>query len=143
MTLKITTACIFLLIISIIDCKKFIIPDLILIIFFVTMLVFDLFTGKESIIGHVVEALIMFLIFWFIYRFAGGLGFGDVKFAGCITYTFGFISSIYICLVASITGLVFFGVNRVIGMKKVEKIPFAPFLTVGCIVYLTLRGLVK
>ena len=143
MTLKSTTACIFLLIITIIDCKKFIIPDLILIIFFMTMLAFDLYTGKESIPRHAVEALVMFLIFWLIYHFSGGLGFGDVKLIGCITYTFGFISSIYVCLAASIMGLVFFGVNRVIGVKKLKRIPFAPFLTVGCIVYLILRGLVK
>lgn len=143
MMVKFAVACVFLFIIAIIDCKKFIIPDFILIVFFLTMLAFDLNKGEVSILSRITGAGVMFLIFLLVYYFSGGLGFGDVKLIGCITYTFGLNYSIYACMVASIMGLIFFGLNRVIGFGKIEKIPFAPFLTVGCIVILVLRGFFK
>jgi prepilin signal peptidase PulO-like enzyme (type II secretory pathway) len=83
-----------------------------------------------------VSAAALFCIFFAVFSFAGGLGFGDVKFVSLICYALGFQKAVLACLLASLAGILFFGIVFAAKKKSKDerrrtKIPFAPFLSAG------------
>lgn len=94
------------------------------------------------------QATLMFTIFSLIYIFAKGFGFGDVKLITVLTYGYGFFSTIFLCLIASLTGLLYVLLTSIINktLKSTQlltvKIPFAPFLTVGVFIISLCNGVI-
>lgn len=134
--------------ISIIDIRKYTIPDTLLVALFIFFLGMDFFTIPSQILLRFMQGAGMFALFLILYLAVGGLGFGDVKFVGVLAYGYGFFPAVFICLFASFSGLVFFGIQYVRANEPLranilkQKIPLAPFLTAGSIVVGIVQGFI-
>ncbi len=137
------------ILISVIDVRNYIIPDMLLCVLALIFFIPDIIFVPKQIPLQLVQGLAIFLLFALIYRFVGGLGFGDVKMIGILGYRFGFLPSVLICLFASVSALVFYGIKYSIATvpnKKtllLQKIPFAPFLTAGVVVVFVVRESIR
>lgn len=122
----------YLIIISLYDIKYLKIEDSFLTGLFITtsgVVIAD----NNLFIRNFFVAVLFFLVFFLIYSFTDGLGFGDVKLISLIAYSSGFWNTCIISIVACIVGLIFFLI-RFIQKKYILKIPFAPFLTAGTLI---------
>jgi prepilin signal peptidase PulO-like enzyme (type II secretory pathway) len=121
------------LIISVVDAKTYTIPDGLLVVLGVGLVAWDIVnSNRYMMLSSAISALALFCIFFAVFHFMGGLGFGDVKFAGLIGYALGFQKAALACLFASLAGILFFGVLFLITRERRRaKIPFAPFLSSG------------
>ncbi|GMO38052.1 MAG: hypothetical protein Ta2B_17740 [Termitinemataceae bacterium] len=137
MVYRVLLMCLLCLVISVIDAKTYTIPDVLLIVLGIGLLVWDVVNAdRHLIIMSAISAIALFGIFFVVFHFAGGLGFGDVKFTAVIGYALGFQKAVLACLLASFAGVLFFLVVFMIKKhSKIEmhskKIPFAPFLSLG------------
>ena len=88
-----------------------------------------------SVVGGAVAFGLFFAVWWFVPR---GMGFGDVRLAGTIGLTVGFLSLLhaYVAFLAGfITGMVFGLVLAVVSSSgRKTRIPFAPSLSVGAVI---------
>lgn len=134
MVYKQITLLLFCLVISVIDCKKFIIPDFLLISLFSTIFVFDCFLNPEIMLNHLLVSILILVVFLIIYKVTGGLGFGDVKFVTVLAYHYGFPLICLVGLVASLSGILFYLIYFFKVRKMDYKIPFAPCLSFACFV---------
>ncbi|HZM53487.1 MAG TPA: prepilin peptidase [Acidimicrobiales bacterium] len=95
--------------------------------------------GWHSLVGSAIAGAvafgIFFLIWWFIPR---GMGFGDVRLAGVIGLTVGYLSLLhaYVAFLAGfVVGMVFGVVMMVVSSTgRKTRIPFAPSLAVGAVI---------
>jgi leader peptidase (prepilin peptidase)/N-methyltransferase len=79
-----------------------------------------------------VSAALCFSLFYFIFHYTGGLGFGDVKYAAALGYILGVRKMLLALVFTSIVALVFYSVCIFIfHWDKRAKAPFAPFLGIG------------
>jgi len=88
-----------------------------------------------SLIGGAVAFALFFAVWWFIPR---GMGFGDVRLAGAIGFTTGWLSLLhaYVAFLAGfLVGMVFGLVLMVVSSAgRKTRIPFAPSLAVGAMI---------
>jgi prepilin signal peptidase PulO-like enzyme (type II secretory pathway) len=119
----------FSFLISVIDAKTYRIPDLLLMFFLGTMIVFDLEKGSLFHIERTLTGTVCFLVFLFIYRFTGGLGYGDVKYAAVLGYSLGAEAACYAFFFAAISGAAIYLLGAsVFRWDKQTRLPFAPLL---------------
>lgn len=121
---------IYLLLLSIIDCKTYTINSSLLFLCFLSLLLTDIFFAKILPVEHFIAALILFVLFYIVYKYKKGLGLGDVKLAALIGYYAGLYKGIFSCFAGCIFALIFFAIKK----NKYDKIPFAPFLSLGALV---------
>ncbi len=128
-----------LIVISLIDMEFGIIPNKMLIFMAISGLLLNLVFNTRSIGGILINSLITGLIFLSIYFLSyfflkkEGLGMGDVKLA--------FVAGLFVdwkliliaLFIASSCALLIVGLQYFIWNKKVERIPFSPFLSIGFI----------
>ena len=129
-----------LLVVSLIDLKFFIIPDLITIPGIAMGLTSSFFrddiTPLQSFVGAVAGFLIPFLIYIYYVKFRKmeGLGFGDVKLltmVGSVAGIYGVLSALFL---GSLFGLIF-AIPSILKNRNIQfVIPFGPFLSLGCFV---------
>lgn len=139
----------FAVLISICDIISFRIPNILLAGMVLTLTGIDVINHSYFLLFiSFVSAIVLFALFFLIFRFIGGLGFGDVKYAAVIGYALGFQKALYACLAASLMGILFFAVfyfiaphNKKTVFKREQKIPFGPFLSFGLILF-SLDGLI-
>ncbi len=88
-----------------------------------------------SLIGGVVSFALFFAVWWFIPR---GMGFGDVRLAGAIGFTTGWLSLLhaYVAFLAGFLVGMVFGLILMAASSAGRKtrIPFAPALSVGAVI---------
>ena len=88
-----------------------------------------------ALVGGAVAFGVFFAIWWFIPR---GMGFGDVRLAGAIGFTTGWLSLLhaYVAfLVGFVVGMVFgLALMVVSSAGRKTRIPFAPSLSVGAVI---------
>ena len=141
---------IFFLIIYFIDLKHFIIPNeltypLIVLGFgktFLTNQNYFIFPDYlNSIIGGVAGYTIIWLIIFFYKKLKNieGMGLGDAKLLAAMGFWFGWICLPFILFFSSLIALIT-NVPSLLNKKKdlQTKIPFGPYIILGCIVYLLL-----
>ena len=127
-----------LMVVSLIDLRFFIIPDIITLPGTAIGLVSSPFRADiaivDSLLGATVGFIIPLLIYTYYVKFRKmeGLGFGDVKllaFVGSVSGIYGVMSAIFI---GSLAGLLY-ALPSVIKNRSVQfVIPFGPFLSLGC-----------
>lgn len=127
-----------LLVVSLIDLKFFILPDIITVPGIFLGLASSLFrediTPMESFAGGLVGFLIPFLIYIYYLKFRKmeGLGFGDVKLLSMIGSFTGIYGVLCALFLGSLTGLLF-ALPSILRSRNVQfVIPFGPFLSLGC-----------
>ena len=142
MTIRSLFLALFVLIISVIDAKTFKIPNYLLFPCFLLLLTFDIWnsTNFRLFFFYITSAFICFLIFYLIYRFRGGIGFGDVKYAAFLGYALGLEKSCSAFLFTALAAITVYAIGiGVFGWSKSAKLPFAPFLGFG-VLLLELSG---
>jgi leader peptidase (prepilin peptidase)/N-methyltransferase len=88
-----------------------------------------------AVIAGVVAFVVFFAVWWFIPK---GMGFGDVRLAGVIGLTTGYLSLLhaYIAFLAGFVAGMLFGVVLMVvsSAGRKTRIPFAPSLAVGAVI---------
>lgn len=123
---------VFCFVIALIDFKKYIIPDFLLILLSGIFIVLDLFNDPKIILNRLIVAVIVLLLLLLVYKIMGGLGFGDVKYFTVLAYCYGFPMICFVGLIACAAGILFFLIKAYVFKNKLEKIPFAPFICFAC-----------
>ena len=124
----------FALLIAIMDFKTQRIPNILLLMLAGAVLIADLIWDLEAIPLRLLTAIGAFGLFYIVYRLKGGLGFGDVKFAGVIGYYLGPYRVIAGLLLAVLFGLIYFGFGHYLfRWGKEKRFPFGPWLAFGAV----------
>ena len=128
---------------TVIDIKSFRIPDILSLGGLFTLMALDGVFHTGNVFTEGLAACGAFLLFLIIRNLTGGMGFGDVKYAAFLgMYTgprYFFVAS----ACAACCGLLFACLSGMSMHKGADdKIPFAPFLTVGgcCVAALRIIG---
>ncbi|MDR0455435.1 MAG: A24 family peptidase [Treponema sp.] len=124
----------FTLVISLIDAKTFRIPDALLLSCFIVLVFLDLSRPAQFsfFFEHCLTACFWCAVFYFIYQYSGGLGWGDVKYAALLGYALGLEKSCIAFLFTAFSAIFIYGIGiGILGWKKSAKLPFAPFLSFG------------
>ena len=120
-------------ILSLLDIRSRRVPDSVLAAFFISLFALDVSHSYEKIILKLCLGSLFFAIFLVTALISKGLGIGDCKLSFIAGYEFGFIVSAFGFSLAAIFALFFCVICRLLN-KKVEKIPFVPFITVGIMI---------
>ncbi len=119
---------------SLVDYKKMIVPDSMVVVLFIIAVINTVFFNRD--IASIYGMLFMFIVFFLIiFIFPGGFGGGDLKYSAVLGLFSGLQHSILILEVALVSGSIFgiiFVILKKSGLKV--KIPFSPFLTLGLVV---------
>lgn len=132
-----------LIVISFIDLRHQIIPDVISIPGIVAGLIISFFsthiTWYDSMIGIIGGGGVLYL-FAVIFEFLAkkeGMGGGDIKLLAMMGAWMGWKSIIFIILVASLIGSILGTIALLVSKKGLRaRIPFGPFLALGALIYL-------
>jgi leader peptidase (prepilin peptidase) / N-methyltransferase len=137
-----------LIVISFIDLRHQIIPDVISIpgIFagLIVTIIFNVFsqygiTWYDSLIGAIGGGGILYIVAVGFEKFTGkeGMGGGDIKLLAMIGAWMGWRSIPLIILISSLTGSIIGAASLILAGKGLRtRIPFGPFLVLGTLVYL-------
>jgi len=125
---------VFTLAISLIDAKTFRIPDVLLLSCFIILVMLDIshLSGIWFFYEHCSTAFVWLVIFYLVYRYLGGLGWGDVKYAALLGYALGLEKSCIAFLFTAFGAVLIYIIGiGVFKWEKSAKLPFAPFLGFG------------
>ncbi len=124
-----------LVIVTVSDLVYMIIPDKILLCFFVLFIILDLYIGEmlwvESIVGGIIGfGMLLFMAF----VSNGGMGGGDIKLFGLLGFVLGtkniILTFFFSVLLGGVVGILFL----LLGIfKKKQAIPFGPFISIGAL----------
>ena len=120
--------------IAIVDFRVKRIPNILLLVLAGALLCIDFLLEKDAMPYRLLTGFGAYLLFYSVYRFRGGLGFGDVKFAGVIGYFLGPWCVINGLLYGVLLGLMywFFG-NLIFHWGKGHRFAFGPWLSCGAV----------
>ena len=132
-----------LLIVSAIDLKHQIIPDIIsvpgMFIFLLLSFLRPEITFLESLLGMVIGGAVILgvIMAYYLVTKKEGMGGGDIKLLALIGAFLGYKSLLFVIFVSSVVGSVI-GIIYMIAVKGDRKlaIPFGPFLSLGGVIYL-------
>ncbi|MBP3708982.1 MAG: prepilin peptidase [Treponema sp.] len=130
----------FCTLISLADIRTFLIPDRMLYPFLLLLVVIDIRWSYHAIPSRAAGALALSLALLAVRWLYGGLGLGDVKLAFVLVYAAGFFSGIAAVFSASVLALAYIAAARIAGKKCMEKVPFAPFLSIGTLLAMAAGG---
>lgn len=111
----------------IVDIKKRIIPNTMVIIIFIMGILHN--KNVEFIIFGIIAAVFPILLVYLITKKENGIGFGDVKLSGAVGAFVGLEIIMSSLFISSVLGVIYAIILRI--LKKQEEIPFAPFLFIG------------
>jgi prepilin signal peptidase PulO-like enzyme (type II secretory pathway) len=122
----------FCIIVSIYDSKTLRIPDVLLFICFLALSVLGFQNDLFSVLNKTLALLLGYVIFFIIYHFSGGLGYGDVKYAALLGFALGLENVCIAFLFTSAGALLVYAIGLFFfRWDKSAKLPFAPFLSLG------------
>ncbi len=132
-----------LIVITFIDLKHQIIPDVISIPCIVIGFILSFFTALPGVLNSIAGIILgggtLFIIAYAYFRATGneGMGGGDIKLLGMIGGFLGWRGVLVTLLIGSFSGAIVGGVFMFISGKNSKyPIPFGPFLALGAVVYL-------
>ena len=126
----------FLVPIMVYDLRCMRIPDVLVLPAIGVFLVKRIICGEDQVLLLLLHGFAGFAFILFLNILSRGkIGLGDGKLSALFAIVFGFMGWLVALFIASIVGLIY-GVLRMKfgGMSREEKIPYAPFLTLGGLV---------
>lgn len=122
-----------LMIIVVSDLAYMLIPNKILLLFFILLSFNKLLFFKPTIFSSIICMLCLFLLlFLFSIMTNGGIGGGDVKLLSLLAFVFPYPSIFILFMMACISGTIVGSILRVTNrIKKNDPIPFGPFIAVS------------
>lgn len=123
----------FGIIFSISDLTTQILPDKIMLLFFVSVFMHHLFTHPAALFPYLICGLGFFVFFYsFSLFFPNGIGGGDIKYYGVLGFLLGYQTTLLALLLAcSITCAVYLPLHFIKKHTRNQIIPFAPFIFLG------------
>jgi leader peptidase (prepilin peptidase) / N-methyltransferase len=122
---------------SLIDIRTMHIPAWITYAGCAAILVYTVVCRRSYIVPGLTGAAVIFLLFLLLRELTHkGLGFGDVRYSLLCGLYCGFPGILAGCVLAALSGLVYFGLFHIIKRNvpiKTVKLPFAPFMTAGTV----------
>jgi prepilin signal peptidase PulO-like enzyme (type II secretory pathway) len=133
---------IFAVPITIMDIREYRIPDFLTAGGLLFFTIFNLIQGERTIGSLALACGLGFGLFWLIHLVSKGkMGLGDAKYSALLAVAAGVVPWLVTLFIASVAGLVFAAVMMgFFGMDRRARIPFAPFLTVGAVLAILLKG---
>lgn len=129
------------IIITFIDIDVQLIPNNLLIISILPIIAFMLFSPSNSYLSHINGAILLALLFLIIGYFGkliykvDSMGMGDVKYAAVIGLLLGWQKGILAFIIAFFSAAVIIViVSMYKKLSRKQRIPFGPFLSIGCFV---------
>ena len=120
--------------IAVVDFRTQKIPNVLLLAMLSALLAADLLGDFKMIPYRLLAGLGAYWLFYMVYRLRGGLGYGDVKYAGVIGYYLGPGLVINGLLYAVLLGLTYWCVGYLIfRWSKEQRFPFGPWLSCGAV----------
>jgi prepilin signal peptidase PulO-like enzyme (type II secretory pathway) len=121
------SGCVF---VGIADIRTMRIPDALLLAIFSALVFFD--RGGLLFYQRFVQALGCFTLFYLVFYFSRGIGFGDVKYAALIGYALDGEKILSAFFAAALGGMLVYAWGRgAARWDKSVRLPFAPFLSAG------------
>ena len=125
-----------------VDLRTMLLPTLIVnpsyLVVGVLLLVAGLADGDpRALLRALIGAVLARLLFWFLWRFTPGMGYGDVRLSGLLGLALGYLGwselviGLYAGFVIGVVGWVFL---RLFKVTKGRHFPFGPFMLVGAVV---------
>ncbi len=115
------------------DFLRFRIPD-----FLCAALLAVSFTANRScLIYSLLSMLLVAAMFYCVYTFRGGMGFGDVKYAACLSFCFGLADFLFLSILSTGLAIIFSLVK--LHVAGSSKLPYGSFLSFGALAVLVLR----
>jgi prepilin signal peptidase PulO-like enzyme (type II secretory pathway) len=106
-----------------------------------TLTIFDSLYNRERVVVQLITAVGVWLLFGCFFEWCGGLGLGDVKYAGVIGYMLGPELVIAGLLSGTVLALGFWTAGKLAGRwGRGKRIAFGPWLSLGAIVVQVLSG---
>jgi leader peptidase (prepilin peptidase)/N-methyltransferase len=138
-----------LIVISIIDLRHQIIPDIIslpgIVLGILISLIFKDIKWYDSLIGVIAGGGVLYIVAegYFLLTGKEGMGGGDIKLLAMIGAWMGWQAIPKIILISSFTGIIIGGTALLLTRKGMQtKIPFGPFLVLGALAYLFFKQLI-
>ena len=126
--------------IAIVDLKSFRIPDALLASFALFMVIAEWGQPYELVITRLAAAMLAFFLFAIIWFHSKGIGFGDVKYAAVLGYLLGFERLVQAFIYTAVLSMVIYLMGIILfRWTKTTKIPFAPFMSAGAIMAITVN----
>lgn len=131
-----------LIYISIVDCRRYIIPDTVSMPLAVSGLLLN-FVLNNSVLPYLSGALIGYAVFWLIIvsrtrlGLHPGMGFGDAKLLAAGGAWCGVLALPVIVALASLSALIYAVIRQLIRRRRLRwksRVPFGPFLALGIFV---------
>ncbi|MEE9573828.1 MAG: prepilin peptidase [Candidatus Neomarinimicrobiota bacterium] len=129
------------IIITFIDIDVQLIPNNLLIISILPIIVYILISQSNSYLNHIIGAILLALLFLIIGYFGkliykvDSMGMGDVKYAAVIGLLLGWEKGILAFIIAFFSAAVIIViVSMYKKLSRKQRIPFGPFLSIGCFV---------
>lgn len=121
---------------AIIDIRKRIIPDKLVLSGSAAGLILKIFDTKNGFLDGLIGGMAAGLVLLIVYHITkGGIGLGDVKLFGCIGIYLGFenaFSALFLaCILSGLLSLVLICMNM---NNRKREMPFAPFVLAGALV---------
>lgn len=112
------------------DIKSGTIPNVFVYSLFLTAFALKILTDFNKIGAHLIAAIVVTFILLAVRYFTNGLGLGDVKLLFVTTFCVGFFKSIFAIIVSCLAGIIAFILLKAF-KKRILRIPYAPFITLG------------
>jgi len=118
--------------IGVVDFRIKKIPNIVLFVLAGILMGIDILWNPTVIPFYLLSGLGAYGLFYTVYRFWGGLGYGDVKYAGVIGYYLGPGRVLYGLLYAVLAGMFCWCVGCLLfRWGKEKRLPFGPWLSCG------------
>ena len=124
------------MIVTVSDIYKMIIPNKVLLFFTPLIIIIRLFVPTDPWFDAYLGAVIGFLILFIIAVVSrGGMGGGDIKYFGVLGFFLGVKAVVLTLIVASFLGLIYGVIMRMSNkLKKKQAIPFGPFIGIAALI---------
>ena len=125
-----------IIIATITDIKKTIVPDKIIVIGLVAVLVLRILSGDTDVFKYIISSIISFLLLLLILLLSNGkMGGADVKLYSLIGLSVGLNAAIGSLFYASIIALMYH-IPKIIKKEQIKGVefPFVPFITIGVLI---------
>jgi len=110
------------------------IPDIFLLLLLLALVGVDILLDYRAIPLKLLTALGAYGLFYAVYRLKGGLGYGDVKYAGVVGYFLGHERILAGLLCAVLLGLLYWFIGSLLfRWGKEKRFPLGPWLGCGAI----------
>lgn len=93
--------------------------------------------NRNCLVYCLISMFLVAFIFYCVHIFRGGMGFGDVKYAACLSFCFGLFDFLFLALFSTALAIIFSLAK--LFLTGSSKIPYGSFLSLGALAVVAFR----